>query len=98
MVFTCVRNSFLKNNLLNMYTKCGNLMDARKLFDLITERDTFSWNMIIAAYRKNGFAEEALHFFRQIKPSGFEADQFTFVSILPACAKMGAYEQGIVIH
>ncbi|XP_057841168.2 pentatricopeptide repeat-containing protein At4g02750 isoform X3 [Cryptomeria japonica] len=98
MGFTFARNPFFQNNLINMYAKCGNLMDARKLFDRMTERDIFSWNMIIAAYRKHGFPEEALQLFHQIKPSGVEADQFTFVSILPACAKMGAHEHGIIIH
>ncbi|XP_057873030.2 pentatricopeptide repeat-containing protein At1g11290, chloroplastic isoform X2 [Cryptomeria japonica] len=33
-----------------------------------------------------------------MQQTGFQPDQFTFASVLPACAKMGALEQGMDIH
>jgi len=40
-------------------------VDACGIFDGILERDVFSWNVKIAAYRKQGFSEEALALFHQ---------------------------------
>eukprot|EP01018_Ginkgo_biloba_P000319 Gb_38245 [translate_table: standard] len=76
---------FLWNALLNMYVKCGSLADARKVFDQTPKRDVFSWNVMIAAYTRHGFAEKALILFRQMQRMGIQPDQFTFASVLPAC-------------
>ncbi|KAH9297553.1 hypothetical protein KI387_029235 [Taxus chinensis] len=90
--------TFLQNKLINMYVKCGCLVDARKVFDEMTERDGCSWNVMIAAYRRNGCPHKALTLFRQMQETGVRPDTFTFSSILPACAKIGALEQGMYIH
>ncbi|XP_057862811.2 pentatricopeptide repeat-containing protein At2g13600 isoform X2 [Cryptomeria japonica] len=89
---------FLKNYIINMYVKCGSLVDARKVFDDMTERDVSSWNTILAAYRRHGYAQEALALFQQMRRTDVQPDQFTFATILPACAKIRALEQGINIH
>ncbi|CAN0911804.1 Pentatricopeptide repeat-containing protein At3g57430, chloroplastic [Linum grandiflorum] len=39
----------IANSLVNLYGKCGEVADARKAFDEITERDAVSWNSIISA-------------------------------------------------
>ncbi|XP_057853781.2 pentatricopeptide repeat-containing protein At5g66520 [Cryptomeria japonica] len=84
--------------LINMYAKCGSIDKARELFDIIPQRDVFSWTAMIAGYTQNGFVEKALETFNQMQLAGVRPNSTTFVSILPACAKMGALEQGISIH
>ncbi|XP_059069535.1 pentatricopeptide repeat-containing protein At1g11290, chloroplastic-like [Cryptomeria japonica] len=86
------------NKLIFMYVKCGSLVDARKVFDQMKERDIISWNTIITAYRRHGYPQEAVTLFHHMQQTGFQPDQFTFASVLPACAKMGALEQGVDIH
>ncbi|XP_059067251.1 pentatricopeptide repeat-containing protein At2g03880, mitochondrial-like [Cryptomeria japonica] len=86
------------NKLIYMYAKCGSLVHARKVFDHMNERDNVSWNTIIAAYRRHGYPHETVTLFHQMQQTGFQPDQFTFASVLPACAEMGALEQGIDIH
>ncbi|XP_057873988.1 pentatricopeptide repeat-containing protein At4g13650-like [Cryptomeria japonica] len=93
---TCT--SFQSKLIINMYVKCGSLMDARKVFDHMKQRDKVSWNMIIAAYQRHGFPHEAVTLFHQMQRTGFQPDQFTFASILPAFAKIGDLEQGMDIH
>ncbi|XP_057873032.2 pentatricopeptide repeat-containing protein At1g11290, chloroplastic-like [Cryptomeria japonica] len=84
--------------LVDMYAKCGKIDKASELFDRMPERNVFSWNAIIAGYTQNGFVEKTLETFRQMQFAGVKPDPATFASILPACAKMGALEQGIDIH
>ncbi|XP_057863265.2 pentatricopeptide repeat-containing protein At4g02750 [Cryptomeria japonica] len=91
-----------QNKLISMYVKCGSLMEGRKVFDEMGERDGFSWNAMISGYRREGYSHEALKLFYQMQGKGRgrnpTPDQFVFASILPACAKIGALEQGINIH
>ncbi|XP_057845150.2 pentatricopeptide repeat-containing protein At3g12770-like [Cryptomeria japonica] len=86
------------NKLIYMYVKCGSLVDARKVFDHMKERNVISWNTIIAAYRRHGLAQEAVTLFHHMQQTSLKPDKFTFSSVLPACTKMGALEQGVNIH
>ncbi|XP_057837776.2 pentatricopeptide repeat-containing protein At5g27110-like [Cryptomeria japonica] len=86
------------NKLIYMYFKCRSLEDARKVFDRMEEQNSVSWNTIIAASRRHGFPHEAVSLFHQMQQTGIQPDQFTFASVVPACAKMGIVEQGMNIH
>eukprot|EP01018_Ginkgo_biloba_P013167 Gb_21056 [translate_table: standard] len=91
-------DSFLGNTIMNMYAKCGTLVDTCRVFDEITKQDAFPWNVMIGTYFKHGLAEEALELFHQMQQTNIQPNQFTFASVLPVCAKLAALEQGIKIH
>eukprot|EP01018_Ginkgo_biloba_P013153 Gb_16986 [translate_table: standard] len=93
-----IPDTFSGSALVNLYTKCGSLVDARTVFDDLPKQSSFSWNVIIAAYSRNGLAEDALKLFHQMQQTDIHPDQFTFASVLPACAKLAALEQGTQIH
>ncbi|XP_071685838.1 pentatricopeptide repeat-containing protein At3g62890-like [Rutidosis leptorrhynchoides] len=57
---------YVRNNLINMYAVCGDLMDARKVFDESPVRDSVSWNSILAGYVQMGNVEEAKLIFDQM--------------------------------
>eukprot|EP01018_Ginkgo_biloba_P000321 Gb_38244 [translate_table: standard] len=79
---------FLQNTLLNMYSKCGSLVDARRVFDQMPKRDVVTWTVMIAAYARYGFSEEALFLFYQMQTTDVQPNQFTFASVLPACVNL----------
>jgi pentatricopeptide repeat protein len=89
---------FLDNTVANMYTKCGSLVDARRVFDEMRERDVCSWTIMISAYARHEPHLEALAFFRRMKQDGLEPNHFTFSSLLPACASLASLEVGVEIH
>jgi pentatricopeptide repeat protein len=91
-------NIFVHNALVNLYSKCGSLADARRVFDEMPERDAFSWSVMISAHNRHGLAEEALALFRHMQMAGIQVDHFIFSSVLQACAKLVALEQGMEIH
>eukprot|EP01018_Ginkgo_biloba_P003193 Gb_13221 [translate_table: standard] len=93
-----VPGTFLQTTLLSMYAECGSVVEARRIFDQMPKREVLSWTVMIKCYAKHGLAEEALTLFHQMRRSGFQPDQFTFASVLPACANLAALEEGVEIH
>eukprot|EP01018_Ginkgo_biloba_P024720 Gb_03959 [translate_table: standard] len=89
---------FVRNNLVNLYAKCGSVEDARHVFDKMPERDVVSWNAISAAYVQHGDYEEAWKLVCQMQREGMEPSKFTFASILRACAKLATLENGRQVH
>eukprot|EP01018_Ginkgo_biloba_P011209 Gb_02060 [translate_table: standard] len=93
-----ISDKLLLNTLVNMYAKCESLVDARRVFDQMPKLDVCSWTLMIAAYTRNGLAEEALTLFHQMQQKGTQPNSFIFASVLPACANLASLEQGKEIH
>eukprot|EP01018_Ginkgo_biloba_P024054 Gb_37629 [translate_table: standard] len=91
-------NIFLGNTLLVMYTKCGSLVDALRVLEQMPVRNVVSWTVMIAAYARHGLDQESLALFYRMKRAGTQPNQFTFVSVLSACANLAALEQGKEVH
>lgn len=67
---------------------------ARKYFDQMPERDSVSWTAMIDGYLRLNRFKDVLMLFREMQTARVEADEFTMVSILKACAHLGALELG----
>ncbi|ESR64222.1 hypothetical protein CICLE_v10010823mg [Citrus x clementina] len=91
-------NLHVTNALIDMYSKCGGLVKARDLFESIEKRDVISWNVMIGGYTHTSDYKEALMLFRQMLQSNIEPNDVTFLSVLPACAYLGALDLGKWIH
>eukprot|EP01018_Ginkgo_biloba_P019480 Gb_00846 [translate_table: standard] len=88
----------LVTKLMSMYDMCGDIKNARLVFDGVSERDVFLWNVMIGAYTRNGFCEEALTLYNQMQWTGIQPNNFTFPIVLKACASMSALNEGKEIH
>ncbi|KAK6917891.1 DYW domain [Dillenia turbinata] len=73
------------NTIINMYSKCGCLDEARKVFDGMPEKDMVTWTCLITACSQNNCPGEALVLFPRMLSLGFEPNQFTLSSVLKAC-------------
>ncbi|XP_039134605.1 pentatricopeptide repeat-containing protein At1g11290, chloroplastic [Dioscorea cayenensis subsp. rotundata] len=91
-------NIFAMTAVVNMYAKCRQIDDARKMFDRMPERDLVAWNAIVAGYAQNGLAENAFEMVLRLQEDGKKPDSITLVSILPACAATGSLKIGCSIH
>ncbi|KAK7392850.1 hypothetical protein VNO78_21300 [Psophocarpus tetragonolobus] len=88
----------LGNALVTMYSKCGLLDRALRVFDAMVERDTISWNAVISAYAQHGRGEEAVCCFKAMQTTpGIKPDQATFTSVLSACSHAGLVDDGACI-
>ncbi|XP_058097388.1 pentatricopeptide repeat-containing protein At3g26540 [Magnolia sinica] len=90
--------TFLLNRAVEVYAKCGNLRDARELFDEMPKRDGGTWNAMITGYAQAGRAEEALMLFSGMGASGLVPNEITFASVLGSCAALFALFLAKQIH
>ncbi|CAH9079325.1 unnamed protein product [Cuscuta epithymum] len=92
------RTLTVSNALITMYSKCGNLQDAIKVFDRMPEHNSVSFNSMIAGYAQHGHAMESLILFEQMLGGNNNSDvgptSITFISVLSACAHTGRVEEG----
>ncbi|KAL3525805.1 hypothetical protein ACH5RR_014177 [Cinchona calisaya] len=88
----------VENAILDMYGKCGALVEARCTFDGMEVRDAVSWNALIAAYEQNRNEEETILLFVSMLQHSMEPDEFTYGSVLKACAGQQALSRGMEIH
>ncbi|CAA2984179.1 pentatricopeptide repeat-containing At3g11460 [Olea europaea subsp. europaea] len=88
-------NRFLKNALINMYARCGNLTRAQAIFDEMPERNLVSWTAIISGYGMHGHGEIAVELFDEMIKAGIQPDRTVFVSVLSACSHAGLTKKGI---
>ncbi|XVE51070.1 hypothetical protein DITRI_Ditri02bG0009000 [Diplodiscus trichospermus] len=98
VVYGFVFDIALGNSLLNAYTKCGSIEEARDLFELMGQRDKISWNSLISGYAQVEHIEETLQLLYRMKIESFGPDQQTFVSLVAAVAAQSKIVIGRVVH
>lgn len=94
----CLSDVYTESALLDMYSKCGNVISAQKVFEGMKERNVVSWNSLISCYEQNGPANKALKIFVKMMESGFVPDEMSLSSILSACASLCAIRAGKELH
>lgn len=85
------------NTLIDFYSKCKCIDKALEVFHQIPDKNVISWTSIIFGLRINYRSFEALIYFRQMKFS-LNPNDVTLVSVLSACARIGALMCGKEIH
>ncbi|XP_072998536.1 pentatricopeptide repeat-containing protein At1g31430-like [Typha latifolia] len=93
-------DTFLINSLINMYSTCGSVGSARRVFDQAPSgaRDVVSWNSMISGFLQNNLCEEALWVFAKMVGGSIGIDAVTPVSALIACGRIGGINLGKRIH
>ncbi|XVE99105.1 hypothetical protein REPUB_Repub03eG0168000 [Reevesia pubescens] len=92
------RDVYTNNHLLAMYVKFDRIVDARKLFDKMPERNIISWTALISGYSQIGMAEKALGCLTLMINDGLEPNYYTSVSAVSACASLGDGRAGKEVH
>ncbi|OVA11895.1 Pentatricopeptide repeat [Macleaya cordata] len=80
--------------LVDMYSKCGEILKAKQFFYSIPNKSTASWNAMIYGFAVNGYAKEALEVFKEMQNEGFKPSSLTFIAVLSACNHGGLVEEG----
>lgn len=91
-------NVVVETALMNMYGKCGSLVDAHRLFLNMQERNLVSWNALIGSYSYNKRSGNAFQLFEQMLQEGTLPNKVTFVSTFDACSCISSTAMGKQTH
>ncbi|KAM0068144.1 putative tetratricopeptide-like helical domain superfamily, DYW domain-containing protein [Helianthus debilis subsp. tardiflorus] len=97
-----IRHGFLNDTtvltaLIFMYAKCGKLEISRKVFEMISRKDTVAWNTMIYANSMHGNGNEALMLFNKMLKSGVKPNPVTFTGVLSGCSHSRLVDEGLFI-
>ncbi|XP_042498984.1 pentatricopeptide repeat-containing protein At4g21065-like [Macadamia integrifolia] len=84
----------LCNALIDMFTKCGDIDEAVRLFRKMNEKTIVSWTSVIVGMAMHGRGAEAVAFFEEMKRDGVFPDDVAFIGLLSACSHSGMVEEG----
>ncbi|KAL5561157.1 hypothetical protein UlMin_030904 [Ulmus minor] len=91
-------NTIVVGSLIDMYTKCGSLEIASRVFSFLGDKqNVVLWNTMISALAQHGLGEQALKMFEEMVGARVEPDRITFVVTLNACSHSGLVQEGIRI-
>uniref|UniRef100_A0A5B7BDN2 Pentatricopeptide repeat-containing protein n=1 Tax=Davidia involucrata TaxID=16924 RepID=A0A5B7BDN2_DAVIN len=89
----------LCNALIYMYSKCGSLNYARRVFeDDSICKDAISWSSMISGYGVHGEGQEAILLYDKMLQLGIKLDMITLVGVLSACGRSGLVNEGLNIY
>ncbi len=94
----CESDVFLGSSLVNMYSKCGSIEDAWRVFNKMSSRDVVIWTTMILGHVQCRQGQKALELFRQMQQEGVQPNSVTFVGVINACASIEALEEGRCVH
>ncbi|KAJ9141167.1 hypothetical protein P3X46_031737 [Hevea brasiliensis] len=87
-------NIYVSTALIDMYAKCGSILEARQLFESMPQKNEVTWNAMISGYGVHGHGQEALELFYEMLNSGIRPSRVTFLSALYACSHAGLVREG----
>ncbi|KAK6231830.1 hypothetical protein SCA6_001903 [Theobroma cacao] len=89
---------FVGSNLVDMYSKCGVMVDAYKVFQEMECKDEILWTALIDGYAKNALFGDALLAYKSMVNERIAIDKFVLCSTLSACAALKVLNFGKCLH
>ncbi|CAJ1978234.1 unnamed protein product [Sphenostylis stenocarpa] len=90
-------NLFAGSSLIDMYSKRGDIEDARKIYSSMPERSVVSLNALIAGYALKN-TKEAISLLREMQILGLKPSEITFASLIDVCKGSAKVILGMQIH
>lgn len=86
----------LNNKVIDMFSQCGSMTDARRVFDHMPDRDMDTWHRMINGYAVNGQGDDGLALYDQMRARGVPPDARTFLAVFEACASADAIDEAFI--
>ncbi|CAN8252711.1 unnamed protein product [Cochlearia groenlandica] len=85
---------FVGSSLVDMYAKCGDIVDARNVFDEMPHRNIVTWSGMIYGYSQICENEEALCLFKRALFENLAVNDYALSSVISVCANWTLLELG----
>lgn len=98
MVLKLEEDTQLFNALIGAYLKLGLVDYAISVFDSLSSPDVKSYTAMISGFAKVSREIEAVELFFEMRGSGIEPNEYSFVALLTACIRSQNLELGFQVH
>ncbi|KAF8697783.1 hypothetical protein HU200_035269 [Digitaria exilis] len=92
------KDVFVCSALLHLYSRCGAMEDAIRVFDKMPMRDHVAWSTMVAGFVSAGRPVEALGMYRRMREDSLKGDEVVMVGVIQACAATGDAQMGASVH
>ncbi|KAI3819536.1 hypothetical protein L1987_13377 [Smallanthus sonchifolius] len=92
------QNVYSGSALLDMYAKCGRVVDAHKCFDCMPVRNSVSWNALISGYVETADRFNSFWLFKSMHREGARLDDGTFSPLLTLFDSPDLYKLTMQVH
>ncbi|KAK4425266.1 Pentatricopeptide repeat-containing protein, mitochondrial [Sesamum alatum] len=90
---------FIGNALVTLYSKCGKIVDADRVFSEMPHKDLVSWNAILSGYAQEGsYGLEVIFGFIEMVKGGMKLDHVSLTSVISACGQERNLDFGKQAH
>ncbi|KAH7837813.1 hypothetical protein Vadar_018317 [Vaccinium darrowii] len=89
---------YISNALVDMYCKCGDTLEAYRIFSNMVHKDAVSWNTLIAGYVQNCDYPRSIELYLEMKSFGVRTTAVTAASVLPGFGRLKLLKQGKELH
>ncbi|CAD6237659.1 unnamed protein product [Miscanthus lutarioriparius] len=85
---------FVGSSLVSVYSKCGLVECAYRVFNEAPEKNLGIWNAVLIASAQHGHTAAAFERFIEMQNAGFQTNHIIFLCLLTACSHAGLVDEG----
>lgn len=97
VIRACFNDAHLMAALLDVYSKCGNLNTAYKLYQSTPQKDLVMFTAMVGGFAMHGMGKEAIKVFEFMLECGIKPDHVVITAVLSACRHAGLINEGLSI-
>ncbi|KAG6588362.1 Pentatricopeptide repeat-containing protein, partial [Cucurbita argyrosperma subsp. sororia] len=91
-------HQYVKNALIQMYSKCSDVRAALKILDTVPGYDIFCYNLVLNGLLEHSHVREAIEVLKLMIGEGTKWNNATFVTIFRICASLKDLKFGKHVH
>ncbi|XP_050218643.1 putative pentatricopeptide repeat-containing protein At3g23330 [Mercurialis annua] len=89
---------FVGSAVVDLYSKCGEVEVAERVFFGMPEKNNVSWNALLNGYAQRGDGKDVSKLFHLMSESEMKLSRNTLSTVLKGCANSGKLRDGKVLH
>lgn len=91
-------DEYMGSGLVNLYAKCGFLEYAKRVFNMLKEKNEVAWTSLIWGVSQFGSPVEAMEAFKRMREVSVPSDEYTLATVLGVCCSLEDKSMGELLH
>lgn len=97
IIRACFEDAHLTAALLDVYSKCGSIKNAYKIYQSTPQKDLVVFTAMVGGFAMHGMSKEAIRVFDFMLGCGIKPDHVVITAVLSACRHAGLIHEGLLI-